>query len=336
MSSSQTPPRATLLLLAYNQERYVEEAARSCLAQEGEALEIVFSDDASSDRTHAILESIAAGYHGRHRVVVRRNETNLGIAAHYNRLIDESCGELLITAAGDDASSPDRVARLLAAWDATDRRADLIASHVFDVDSSGVEHGVVKVDDLAALGGIDGWCRRRPFVIGAGHAFTRRLMRRFGPIDNAVPYEDQIMVFRALCSGGAVTVDAPLVRYRRGGESARRAFESADEERAWRLRRLNSEIAERDQLLRDAAVAGCLAQTTAALEALRVRQAYLKRLYGADSALARLQALFMANGPSRAWRFDKWMQATTAAARIRSARRRSVRSGRGRPQEPTT
>ena len=112
---SAAAPRASLLLLAYNQERYAEEAARSCLAQDSEPLEIVFSDDASSDRTHDILSSVAAGYRGPHRVVVRRNETNLGITGHYNWLVEASSGELLITAAADDTSCPDRAARLLAA-----------------------------------------------------------------------------------------------------------------------------------------------------------------------------------------------------------------------------
>ena len=215
---SATAPRVSLLLLAYNQERYAEEAARSCLAQDSEPLEIVFSDDASSDRTHDILSSVAAGYRGPHRVVVRRNETNLGITGHYNRLVEASSGELLITAAADDTSHPDRAARLLAAWDATGGRADLISSHLVDVDAEGAEHGVLKVDDLAASGGVDGWLRRRPFVIGAGHAFTRRMMRSFGPLDPAIHHEDQIMVFRALASGGAVTVDAALVREGIGGD----------------------------------------------------------------------------------------------------------------------
>ena len=324
MSSASAGPRASLLLLACDQERDVEAAARSCLAQQCEPLQIVFSDDASSDRTATILRSIAAEYDGPHRLVVRCNQSNLGIAAHYNQLIAESSGELLITAAGDDVSTPDRVARLLAAWDATEGRADLVSSHVVDIDADGVEHGVLRVDDLAAHGGIDGWCRRRPFIIGAGHAFTRRMMQRFGPLAADVPYEDQIMVFRALASGGAVTVDAPLVRYRRGGGSARPRFASTEQERAWRVRRLNSEIAEREQLMRDAGVAGCVDQVGASLERLRVRQEYLRRLYAADSAMERLRVLFMANGPSRAWRFDKWVQSSTTAARIRIARRRDA------------
>jgi len=335
MSASLAAPRASLLLLAYNQERDAEAAALSCLAQECETLEIVFSDDASSDRTHEILRAVAADYRGPHRVVVRRNDANLGITGHYNRLVEESSGELLITAAADDTSRPDRAARLLAAWDATGGRADLIASHLVDVDAAGVEHGVLKVDDLAACGGVDGWLRRRPFIIGAGHAFTRRMMRAFGPLDPAIHHEDQVMVFRALAAGGAVTVDAPLVRYRRGGASATPAARSVAETRAWRIRRLRAEIAEREQIMRDAVVAGCADAVAAAFEPLRVRQAYLSRLYAADSARGRLRALFMAGGPAPAWRFRKWLQASSAVLRIRAGRRSTEDGGPDR-QAPIT
>jgi len=317
MLVSDSAPRASLLLLACNQERYVEEAARSCLGQECEPLEIVFSDDASSDRTHDILTAVAADYRGPHRVVVRRNETNLGVTGHYNRLMDASSGELLITAAGDDASQPERVARLLAAWDATGGRADLISSHVVDVDADGVEHGVLKVADLGAIADVGAWLQQRPFIIGAGHAFTRRLMRTFGPLDPAMHHEDQVMVFRALASGGAVTVDAALVRYRRGGASATPSQRSVEEMRAWRLRRLQQEIAEREQLVRDASIAGCAEVVAAALEPLRVRQAYLRRLYDAESPLGRLQALFMTGGPAPGWRFRKWLQASAGTRRVR-------------------
>jgi len=317
MVVSAAAPRASLLLLAYNQERYIEEAARSCLAQECEPLEIVFSDDASGDRTHDILTAVAADYRGPHRVVVRRNETNLGITGHYNRLMHASSGELLITAAGDDTSHRGRAARLLAAWDATGARADLISSHVVDVDADGVEHGVRKVADLGAIADVGAWLRQRPFIIGAAHAFTRRLMRTFGPLDPAMHHEDQVMVFRALACGGAVTVDAPLVRYRRGGVSATPAQRSAEDMRAWRLRRLEQEIAERDQLVRDASVAGCAELVATALEPLRVRQAYLRRLYDAESALERLQALFMTGGPAPRWRLRKWLQASAGTRRAR-------------------
>ena len=60
-----------------------------------------------------------------------------------------------------------------------------------------------------------------------------------------------------------------------------------------------------------------------------MRQDYLQRLYDADSALGRLQALFMAGGPAPAWRFRKWLQASTTGLRIRAARRRGTGASAG-------
>jgi hypothetical protein len=123
------------------------------------------------------------------------------------------------------------------------------------------------------------------------------------------------MVFRALALGGAVTVDAALVRYRRGGASATPASRTGAQTQAWRLRRLRQEIAEREQLERDSVIAGCADAVVAAFEPLRIRQAYLQRLYDADSATGRLQALFMGGGPAPAWRFRKWLQASARRRR---------------------
>ena len=67
------------------------------------------------------------------------------------------------------------------------------------------------------------------------------MMRTFGPLDPAIHHEDQIMVFRALALGGAVTVDAALVRYRRGGASAAPVVRSVAQMRTWRVRRLRQE-----------------------------------------------------------------------------------------------
>lgn len=215
-----TPPRITLLLLAFNQSALVEAATRSCLAQEGEPLEIVLSDDASTDDTFALLQALAAAYNGPHHVRVRRNAVNLGVGAHYNAAVADSNGQLIVTAAGDDISLPHRVRTLVAAWDATGQQADLLASHLIDMDADGNDLGLLRVDNLAAWRSPDDWVHKRPYVVGASHAFTRRMFERFGPIRADLPYEDQVMALRACCMGGGFTVDEPLVRYRRGGVSA--------------------------------------------------------------------------------------------------------------------
>lgn len=213
-------PRISLLVLTYNQATVVESAVQSCLAQVGEPLEIVLSDDASTDGTHTLLLEMAAAYRGPHQVRVRRNPQNLGIGAHYNAVIKYSAGQLLVTAAGDDISLPHRVQTLATAWDASGQKADLLASHLVDMSADGLDLGTIRVDDLARWGSPEDWVRRRPYVVGASHAFSRRLHERFGPIRADLPYEDQAMALRASCMGGGITVQEALVRYRRGGVSA--------------------------------------------------------------------------------------------------------------------
>jgi hypothetical protein len=149
------------------------------------------------------------------------------------------------------------VVRQLATWEATGRRADLIASHVLDMDPQGGLHGIIRVDDLGQWTSLSQWAARRPYVIGATHAFTRRLMEQVGPLDPQIFYEDQIMVFRALAMGGAVTVDAPLVHYRRGGTSMRPEFDCPADFLRWAQRQRRREIAEMQQLLRDGRQLGC-------------------------------------------------------------------------------
>ena len=183
------PPRITLILLAYNQQATARAAAESCLAQQCEPMEVVLSDDASTDATFAELQAAVDAYRGPHRVRVRRSAVNLGIGAHYNRLMLETSGTLIVTAAGDDLSVPQRVQRLAQCWDASNQCADLIASDCIEWLHDGTLGAYIKNDNLAAVT-LERWSRRAPFSVGATHAFTRRVMRRFGPFIDDVWYEE--------------------------------------------------------------------------------------------------------------------------------------------------
>jgi glycosyltransferase involved in cell wall biosynthesis len=304
-----THPRVSLLLLAYNQQSMVERAAQSCLAQICEPLEIVLSDDASSDGTFEVLQRLADAYRGPHTVRARRSASNVGIGEHYNQLLRESSGELLVTAAGDDFSEPHRVRRLVEAWEANGRRADLIASHVVDLDHDGQLHEVIRVDDLAPYRNVADWASHRPYIIGAGHAFTRRMMERFGPMSHRVFYEDQIMTFRAIVMGGGITVDEPLVHYRRGGTSRKPEFESAEHKRFWTERQLGRELAEMEQLVADAAVAGCEKQVWPLFEKRLRRERYLRDVHLARNHAERWQAFQAASPMPTWWRVRKLLHA---------------------------
>ena len=117
--SNAEKPLVTFALFTYNQEQFIREAVEAAFAQTYEPLEIILSDDCSTDRTFEILKETAAAYRGSHQVVVRKTAANRGTLVHVAEVASLAQGELLILAAGDDISKPSRTATLTECWKAT-------------------------------------------------------------------------------------------------------------------------------------------------------------------------------------------------------------------------
>ncbi|OAJ59989.1 glycosyltransferase family 2 protein [Paraburkholderia ginsengiterrae] len=290
---SQRPlrPLVSIILIAYNQEKQIADAVRSALAQTYQPLEILISDDASRDGTCAAIEAAVAQYNGPHRVVVRRNETNQGISAHLSQLAQMAQGELLFVAAGDDMSAPNRCERVVDFWLARDRRPDLIAADLADMDEAGNVHERVSPTELDTYRSFDDWLAGRPWLIGAAHTWSRRLFERFGPMLPGTAAEDQIMVLRAILSGGAVSLREPLVRYRRGGLSRKRRYGSVDELIA-RMRQSNRYgLGEIAQLQRDAEIGGVGERMRAAMAPKLAREQFIHAMFEAGGLRERVALL---------------------------------------------
>src|SRR5688572_14160607 len=108
MSGTVLDGRVTLALFTFNQEPYVREAVRAVLAQDYSPLDIIISDDASTDDTFRILEDELQGYDGPHRIRLNRNARNLGVGEHVNLLAGMSNTNFIVLAAGDDIALPQR------------------------------------------------------------------------------------------------------------------------------------------------------------------------------------------------------------------------------------
>lgn len=214
---------ATFLLVAFRQEATVAEAVDAALAQVGDPLDILLSDDASPDGTYAIMAAKAAAYRGPHRVRARQSAVNRGIMHHVCEAVGEAEGQLIIAAAGDDVSEPDRARLLIEAWDRGGRPSAYLYSAVQPIDATGqpvsFEGEFVSPGPFTLMSLADGAVG----ALGAGSAFTRDLLARPGPIDPAVVHEDRLLPFRALLLGGKIMfLDRPLVRYRVDGGISRR------------------------------------------------------------------------------------------------------------------
>ena len=109
-------PLITLAVFTYNQEQFVAEAFYAAIAQKYEPLEIIFSDDCSTDGTYEKLEDLVSSYKGNHKVSARKTSKNIGVFAHVVEVGKLAHGDLVVLAAGDDISKPDRVTALVNSW----------------------------------------------------------------------------------------------------------------------------------------------------------------------------------------------------------------------------
>jgi len=90
-------PLVTIMIPTYNQAAFLTRAIESAIAQDYPNLEIVVSDDHSTDETAAVVSK----YSG--RVNIFRNETNLGRVKNYkNTLENHARGDWVINLDGDD------------------------------------------------------------------------------------------------------------------------------------------------------------------------------------------------------------------------------------------
>ena len=101
-------PLVTFALFAYNQELFIREAVEGAFAQTYEPLEIILSDDCSTDSTFRIMQEMATSYKGGHTIIVRRSSVNRGLGLHIKDVADLASGEFIVVAAGDDISLPQR------------------------------------------------------------------------------------------------------------------------------------------------------------------------------------------------------------------------------------
>ena len=215
-------PLVTFVVLGYNQEQYIREAVDGALAQDYSPLEIILSDDCSHDGTYGIMLSMAAEYRGPHKLILNRNDKNLGIGAHVNRAMELSRGGLIVIAAGDDISARTRTTELYTEWERQGRRPTSIYSDYEIIDERG---GAIKESGTRTLfigvreqGLTDLRLfiadKHRASILGATHAWSRSLFQEYGPLNDDIMYEDKSICFRSLISGEFAYVPKCLVSYR--------------------------------------------------------------------------------------------------------------------------
>jgi GT2 family glycosyltransferase len=212
-------PRVVLGIPAHDSERFLAETLASVAAQDWPSLEIVISDDASSDATPAICREFAARDR---RVRLLRHPERVGWVANYNALLAHATGEYFLWVPHDDLYEPTYVSEMVARLEAQPD-AVLAYSAVAAIDAAGRVGGAwsgtrrlgAGVPRLRRALRYLWWAEDEKFIPFRGVIRTAALRRVGGLAAGAWgAFADNLWLFRLVLDGGFEHVPRTLCRKR--------------------------------------------------------------------------------------------------------------------------
>ena len=216
----------TVLLAAYNGERFLPAQLDSLSAQTETDFQVLFQDDGSADRTPEILAEAAR--RDPRFVPAQEQGRHLGAVGNFLSLLRQAEGDLIMFCDQDDVWEPDKIQTLARAM--RDAAADageiplMVHSDAVIID----ENGQVTEPSFFRLQGWDPGAVTLNRLLVQNNATGCMMMLNRPLADLVVRHGDPEKMFMhdwfialtAAAFGRIVFVDRPLTRYRQHGENA--------------------------------------------------------------------------------------------------------------------
>lgn len=207
-------PRVCVGVPVYNGARYLRRALDALLAQDWPALEVLVSDNASTDDSLAIAEWYAAIDS---RVRVARFSANAGLEANFSRVLAAADGAYFMWAACDDCWHPQFVRRMVEALEGRPQ-AVVAMSAVERVNEAGRVVDVVRFRgalDPSQMGSREMAMKLaagRPYHLFIYGLFRTSFIKQAFTGFAAVIGSDRLFMCRVAMAGGFAYVDEVLHR----------------------------------------------------------------------------------------------------------------------------
>jgi glycosyltransferase involved in cell wall biosynthesis len=213
----------SVIIPAYNADKYVEQSIRSALDQGATVKEVIVIDDGSIDETAGIVRRLAETDR---RVILLQNAANRGTSYSRNAGLRAATGEWIAILDADDFFAAGRVAFLLA--EAQRQSVDMIADNI-ECFGEGVEpyqmyDGAIAVRGLSALEFVR---RNIPSRKGAKYGYLQPVIRadfvrkhKLWYDEAALRNQDFVFYLECMLSGARVSlVGRSFYHYRVGHAS---------------------------------------------------------------------------------------------------------------------
>ena len=215
--TSMSGPLISVLMPAYNHESYVRFAVDSVLSQTYSNLELIAIDDASRDKTWAVLSE-----YDDPRIRLVKHDVNQGAHSTLNEAMKMARGQYLAILDSDDIYQPERLERLLAEAERLTGNDTLIFSDVTFIDSAGEtvgEHpravGYQTLRARCAELPAANWFLTGNSAIGTSNFFfSRALAEKVGAFTPLRYTHDWDWALRASLYQAPIWLREPLLSYR--------------------------------------------------------------------------------------------------------------------------
>ncbi len=219
--------KISIMIISYNQENFISETIESVISQDYKNIEIIISDDASTDSTADIIREYKNIYPD--KIFPIYNKKNLGITGNSNVALSACTGDLIAMLGGDDLFLPGKLKAQASLFSDPNVVLSYHSVEIFQHQTGEVlyktnntkRQDFNNVYDIVAKGGIP----------GASSVMVRKSACPNHGFDSSLPeVSDWIFCIEVALRGKIKKLDGLYARYRKHGNGASdRTYELLDE-----------------------------------------------------------------------------------------------------------
>jgi glycosyltransferase involved in cell wall biosynthesis len=211
----------SVLIPAYNVEKFIEASIESILRQTYRELEVIVVDDCSTDRTWDLLRKIAELDP---RIILLRNSKNSKIVTTLNKALAAAKGRYIARMDGDDIAHPERIERQYR-YLSENRDIALVGVNTVSIDEDGREFAR---QELLSDQRLIRRCLNLTSLVSHNWLCRREVYEKLGGYRELAPVEDYDFLLRMYAEGYRFT-NLPFygmkIRYRHGNTATTAGLE---------------------------------------------------------------------------------------------------------------
>ena len=204
-------PLISITMATYNGAIYLEKQLNSLLSQTYKNVEIIVSDDHSTDSTPEILKH----YKEKYGITVVSNKGEKGLNGNFSTAMNLAKGEYISLCDQDDIWEANKLEVLLDRID----DFDIVQGQMVIIDEHDQYHPAQYMHDAyetdkTSLYSIENYVKENP-MLGCATLISKRCIEQSLPVPEGFVYHDWWIVLNAILKGkGICNIDIPIIKYR--------------------------------------------------------------------------------------------------------------------------